>query len=417
MAGPVADGARLALILVVVAVCALFLPRLWETAFGEAVAPTHLLYSPVRDAFVFREHHGHHDFVYGDTAGDVFDREAFERSLPFIYHRNMAVWGLLPVEIDGRTFDTDAIRQELRVLQLKPRELQGRSPAIAVHPLLESRPGRARLVFPEDVFRMTADRMEFLNVDTNTVDERLTRLFTEALVEAGFRFPARLIEGKPTILKPYDAGWLMVDATGAVFHVVRADGLPQVVRTSIPANLGIRALELSEAEDRRFLGLLVTADDRIALIRQADYGLVFLPAAGYAPERMDYKVVFTPLHRTVVYGDDAMVTAVAMTRDFVPIARHTRAVPGAGDMLHARVARALFPFTLSLEDPTSGFLRWRADHHGWSGLIGTAGALVVLAVVARVRRWQGPRLWPDAVLVAAAGVFGLIAALAVPRTR
>ncbi|TCO70079.1 uncharacterized protein DUF4857 [Rhodovulum euryhalinum] len=54
----------------------------------------------------------------------------------------------------------------------------------------------------------TADAMVFLNVDTLTPDPDLTARFTAALRAQGFVFPARLVAGKQTILKPWDAGAL-----------------------------------------------------------------------------------------------------------------------------------------------------------------------------------------------------------------
>jgi len=407
----------LALTLLVTLLTAVAVPRLYDLAFAVDVEPTHLFYSPTRKAFVYREHRGDHNFTYADEHGATFDRQTFETQIPFIYYRNMDLWGLLPLEIDGRTFDKAAMRDSRQVFELKPREITGRSPAIPVYPLLESNPGQARLRFPEDVFRMTADRMEFLNVDTNRIDPDRTALFTTALTARGFTFPARLVAGKPTILKPFDEGYLIVDATGAVFHVKRVDGRPDVVRTSIPADLGIRHIKVMENERRQILGMVLTEDDRLFLLRAADYGLIPLPTEGYAPDRMDYKLLINPVHPTAVYGDETQVRGVAMTPDFTPIASYQRPVPGTRGLLYDDVARALFPFTLSLDDRTSGFLTWRVERHGGPALIGILGSLLAVLVLARVRRAGWRTVLPSLVLVAVTGIFGLMATLLVPWPR
>ncbi len=409
--------ARLSLSLVVLVVIAIALPKLYDLVFGVEVSRTHLFYSPVAKTFVFREHHGDHDFVYADSAGRTFDRKTFETRIPFIYYKNMDIWGLLPLTIDGTTYDRAAMRDSRHVLELKPREIADRRPEIAVYPLLESNPGRARLTFPEDVFRMTGEEMAFLNVDTNRVDADLTARFTGALTAAGFRFPARLAAGKPTILKPFDEGYFLVDATGAVFHMKRVDGAPVVVRTPIPTDLGIRHIKVSENALRRFYGLVLAADGRIFLLSYDDYRLVPLPSEGYDPDRMAYKLILNPVHPTAVFDDARTISAVAMTPDFAPVARHDRPVPGTRDMLHHRVARILFPFVLDLDDTGGGYLTWRLEHHGGSGLIGIAGALAVVLLLLRWRGTPWRRAWPEVALVAAGGVFGLAAVLALPPRR
>jgi hypothetical protein len=407
----------LALVLLVTLLAAVALPRLYDLAFAPDVEPTHLFYSPIRKAFVFREHRGGHDFTYADEHGETFDRQTFEQQIPFIYYRNMDLWGLLPLTIDGRTFTKDTIRDARQVFELKAREIVDRAPGIAIYPLLESNPGRARLRFPEDVFRMTDTRMEFLNVDTNRVDPGLTVRFTNALTAEGFTFPARLVAGKPTILKPFDQGYLIVDATGAVFHVMRVNGQPRVVRTSIAPETGrtIHHIKVTENERREIRALVLTTDNRLFLMRWDDYGLIPLPTQAYEPDRMDYKLLVNPITPTAVYGDGTVVHAAALTPDFEVLDTYSRPVPGVIGLPHDRIARALFPFRLTLEDEGAGaYLSWDLRPSGWTGLLGIGASLLILLVLAR--RWgAGWRaIWPNALLVALTGVFGLAAALLVP---
>ncbi len=408
---------RFAFAALVMLVLAIAVPAAYTLVFGVEVAPTQLFYSPVRKAFVFREHHGAHDFIYADQHGERFDRRTFETQIPFIYYRNMDLWGLLPITLDGQTFDAVTMRDTRQILELAPREIRDRRPEIDVYPLLEANPGRARLQFPEDVFRMTADAMEFLNVDTNTVDTDLTTRFTMALTAAGFAFPAGLVAGKPTILKPLDEGYFLVDAAGAVFHVKRVDGRPQVVRTPIPTDLGIRHIKVSETRSRAFYGLLLTDDARLFLITYDAYRLVPLPVESYDPDRMAYKLLLNPMQATAVFGDEAMIHAVAMTRDFQPFDRYARPVPGTADMVYARLARWLFPYTVHLDEHNGGYLTWRLTDHGWTGVAGIGIALLTLLAVERWRRSPWRAQWPKLVLVVAGGLFGLLACLLLPERR
>ena len=408
---------RLAMLVLVTVLAAIGLPRLHALVFAVDAAPTHLFYSPVEKAFVFREHRGGHDFTYGDQHGATFDRRAFETRIPFIYYKNMDLWGLLPLTIDGRSFDLQTIRDERQVLELKAREIADRRPGIAVYPLIESNPGRARLRFPEDVFRMTPDAMEFLNVDTNTVDPALTARFTGALLAAGFTFPARLVAGRPTILKPFDDGYLMVDAEGVVFHVRRVDGEPVVVRTAVPTDLDIRHIKVIESQRREVRALVLGHDDRLWLMRYDDYGLVPLPTRGYDPDRMDYKILLNPIHATAVYGDGEMTHAVAMGLDFVPLADYTRPTPPPVRVPGAWLADAAAPVSLDLADPDGTYLVWTARGHGLLGLAGVAFAYAGLVLLARRRRVGLRRMLPAFLLALPFGAYALLAACVVPDGR
>ena len=389
-------------------------PRLVDLAFAVEAEPTDLFFSPVSESFVFREHRGGHDFVYGDSTGATFDRRTFETRIPFIYYRNMELWGLLPLELQGERFDATAIRANRQVFELKPRELVDRRPSIAVYPLLEANPGRARLRFPEDVFRFTADAMEFVNVDTNRVDPELTARFTAALRYAGFAFPARGVFGRPTILKPFDDGWFVVDDTGVVFHLRRVDGAPDIERTPIPTDLPVRHIKVVENERREIRALLLTEDGRLFAVAYDDYRLIPLPSAGYAPDRMAYKLLMNPLYATAVYADAHATKAVAMTRDFDPIAAYTRPAPATDGGAVSTFTAVAFPWTLSLDDANGPYLAWRVQWSGPLGALGLALALAITLALARLRRATRAATLPRLALVALVGPPGLAAVAATP---
>lgn len=406
----------LASVLLLTTLSAIALPKLYATVFARDIAPTYLFFSPVAKTFLFREHHGDHNFIHGSADGDLYERRDFEQLLPFMYHRNMELWGLLPLDIDGQTFDRDAIRDALQVFELKAREIADRGPDLPVYALFDAAPGRAGLSFPEDVFRLARSRIEFIAVDVNRIDERLTERFTNALRAAGFVFPARLVAGRQTILKPYDAGVFLVDAEGAVFHLRREADEPEVTRTPIPRDLGIRHIKIVENARRDLLGLILTESGGIFLLTMPDYRLVELPTQGYDPDRMDYRLVVNPVNPTATFGIE-IVHGIAMTPDFQPIADYMRAAPDAGTTPEAWFARALFPFVLSLDDAGGPHLRWRIEWSGWPALIGIALSLAAFTAVVRLRRASLRNAIPGGVIVAFTGVFGLIAVTASPWLR
>lgn len=414
--------ANAALVVLAVLVMAVYLPMLYGKLFFDRVEKTHLFYSPVTHRFIFMEkivgpippeslakaedHHA--ETAYRDQDGAWYTRVEFEKRLPFIYYKNMELWGLLPLHLDGQELDKAAIKKNRQVLELKTNDIGPDSTQTPLWPLLESKPGMARLVFPEDRFRMTAHAMQFINADTNTEDKKLTALFTQALKENGFAFPARSVNGKFTILKPFDEGVFLVDADHRVFHVKRQEGLPVVVKTPIDPTLETRHIKISENRRREYYGLLLAGDGSLHLLTCDNYLLVRLPLADYDPDHMDFKLLVNPLFRTAVYSDEINIRAVAMSTDYQPIARFEHRMSKAKKTAAQQVHEALFPFTVQLKQKGGGYLSLPVGTGGIFSLMGMMGSLVLFTIWRYVRRRRLPHLI-EACLVALTGIYGLIA--------
>lgn len=414
--------ATIVLTVLTVIVSAVYLPTLYERLFFKRIEKTHLLFSPVTKRFIYKEkivgsvplevrqksedHHA--EIAYRDADGTYYSRVEFEKRLPFIYYKNMELWGLLPLRLGGHEFGKHAIKRNRQVLELKPNEINGRRPQTPLWPLLESNPGQARLVFPEDRFRMTAHAMEFINADVNAVDRDLTALFTQALKAEGFVFPARSVNGKFTILKPFDEGVFLVDAEYTVFHVRRRDGKPVVVKTPIDPALKTRHIKITENRRREYYGLLLAQSGELYLLTYDHYHLVPLPLDHYDPDGMDFKLIVNPLFRTAVYSDERIIRAVAMNSDYQPIARYEHRMSRAKTTAAQQVHEALFPFSLHLKEKGGGYLNLSAQMGGFLSLVGMAVSLVCFTVWCRVRWRRLPRT-AEAAFVLLTGIYGLMA--------
>lgn len=408
-------------ILLIVFLSAVYLPMIYRAVFFKDVEKTHLFYSPVLKDFIYKERivgpvpdavrekaEDHHaGILYQTRKGEILSRMEFEKRLPFIFYKNMDIWGLLPIQLDGRTFDKAAMKSGRRVMELKSAHISGKFPETRVWPLLESNPGQARLVFPEDRFRMTDRRMEFINADVNRVDEDLTRTFTRALTDSGFVFPARSVNGRFTVLKSFDEGVFLVDHDYRVFHVKRVDGKPWVIQTPISPSIQPRQINISESKEKEYYGLLLDHQGRVHLVSYDNYRLIPLPLAGYHPSAMDLKLIFNPLYVTAVYSDEMTIHAVAMDRDFNLLARVSHIMSRATTTRVRQTYAALFPFVVQFQSPNSGFMSFAVSCSGFSGLIGIGLSLLIYGVWMR-RRLRRIRIWP-VLLIAVSGIYGLTA--------
>jgi hypothetical protein len=115
---------------------------LYAKLFYKPMEKTHLLHSPVTQEFIYKEkivgaiapdamekaedHHA--KIAYCDADGSYYSRVGFEKNPPFIYYKNMELWGLMPLKLNGRNFDKQTIKANRRVLELKAGDINERRP-------------------------------------------------------------------------------------------------------------------------------------------------------------------------------------------------------------------------------------------------------------------------------------------------
>lgn len=426
--------ARFCICLPAIAVLAWALPALYDTALLKPLDKTHIFYSPVLKQCIYTEQirgydaqaaeksEGHHaDIVYKDEKGRYYDRLAFEAALPFIYFRNMEMRGLLPLNLEGRILDRPAIERARRVLELPSRHLDGKRPPQNTLPLLEANPGQAALLYPTDRFRLTAQGMDFIHADTNAPETNLARIFTSALAEQGFLFPARHVGGNFTTFKPYESGIFLVDAQGRLFHLLRRDGRPQIRKPPLPEGLVPRHVLVSESRERLWLGLLLDSQDRLWLIRQDDLALIGLNVPDYRPDSMDCKLIFDPLYVTVVTSDASRVRATVFDLPpadtphgeiHEPFHSFSHSMSRAAESWQSNLSATLFPFRLIFGSEDSALLLPHiAFSRHWS-----RNALPFCLVLAALyafslhrSSFSRARLLAEATLVLAAGIHALLA--------
>ena len=413
--------ASICFVSMVIFLASLYLPMLYSKIFFDDIEKTHLFYSPVAKDFIFKERvvgpipdavrekaEDHHASIsYQKSNGEYISRVEFEKLLPFIFYKNMEIWGLLPLELDNQTFTKSRIKQNRRVLELKSEYIFGNGPQTKVWPLLESNPGQARLVFPDDRFRMTDSAMEFINADFNRVDPVLTEKFTSALKENGFVFPARSVNGKFTVLKPFDEGLFIVDNQYRVFHVKRVDNQPQVIKTPIDPSLKTRHIQVSENKKRLYYGMLLDGAGNIFLLSYDNYHLTPLPLKNYDPDRMDLKLIFNPLYVTAVYSDHEQIYAVAMDSSFGFINEFSHRMSRSNVTLARKVYKAVFPFSFSFDTHSSGFLTLGFECNGFAGIWGILACILIYIVKNRIIQ-RRTRLLPT-LMIAFTGIYGFAA--------
>ena len=408
---------RYASLLLAVFVLSVWLPQLHNMLFEYRFGKTHMFYSPVLKQFVHKELLGEgHKFVYRDQSGKDYSREEFEALIPFIYYKNMELWGKLPLELDGERYDKSTIRAARQVLELKPVDLRDHSPRIQLFPLLESNPGRARLSFPENVFRPD-DKLTFINSDYNILDNELTGSFGTALNDAGFVYPAKAVFGRVSILKAFDAGYFLKDSKDQLFHLMKVDGVPKVEQIALPDGLVLRHLSVAENKRRELLGIMLDEAGKIYLLGYGDYRIIPLDLPDYAPDSMELKIIFNPIYRTAIYSDNETIHAVVMDKAFKPIDHHARTMAMARPRVSDTIWKVATPFALPLRSDTSRYLSLMPELHGWLAILGNLIAVGLAYLFLKRRGVTVRRARFDLGLTAMTGLYGLIAICLLPPEK
>lgn len=408
--------ARYSFILLTILVLSVYLPKLFDLAFDRQGEKTHLFFSAVNNKFIWSENvpdeeeselsEKHHaQFVLQDEDGNRYSRQDFEKLLPFIYFRNMELWGLLPMEIGGVTYTTDNIRERRLVLEMKPTELPGHFPTDGLYPLIESVPDEVRITLPENRFRIGRE-MEFVDADFNRRDDRLTKLYTDALTEAGFVFPGKFAGGRSIVLKPFDEGVFLTDKNGTLFHVKRVQGEPHVVKTGVKTESGVRFIKVIENSLREIYGLVLTYDGKISLLSYDNYRLIPLDLEGYDPETMDFKIISDPVHNTVTYSDNEIIRAVAFDRDYNPIRSYEHIMQGTAPSKMQELFTYAVPFRVDMKNENSLFLSFHPTFFPAGFFISGIFSLAVYIILRRRKANAA-----DAAFVFLTGVYGLAAVL------
>ncbi len=428
-------AALLCLTLMSVLILSWGLPQLYDMALLKSLDKTHAFFSPVLKKFIYTEQvhgedekaaqksDGHHaDIVYKDEDGGYHDRLEFEAALPFIYFRNMEARGLLPVRLEGRILQREDIERSRRVLELPARQLDGKGPAREYLPLLEADPGQVALVYPDDRFRLTATGMQFLNADSNTPDQGLSRRFTDALLAAGFRFPARHVGGNFTTFKPYEGGVFLVDGTGALFHLLRYHDQPRVTAVPLPSGVTPRHVLVSESRERRWLGLMLDDEKTVWLMKELGAGqppaLMPLSKPHYELDIMYSKVIFDPLYLTAVVSDATHLHAAVYRRPqaltdtpLLPLRTFSHHMSRAQRVWQHHLADTIFPFRLTFtHEDRESFSPEITLSPRWASLALPFCLVVALLHglrLARRHELTGSR-WLEVGMILGGGIFSLI---------
>lgn len=321
------------------------------------------LYSCMTDGFVMRDYRDGNPICYDETGRTYSERE-FDSVLPLFYYRQLLADGRQPDTLRGVALTPQVVSLQSFMFRSYPSDLNKVKPKL--YPLLEAMSGRVDLQMPPDVFRM-GERIEFIDMATNRVDESKSERFTQALLVKGFSFPATYVQGNPTTRKEYDEGYMLLDRDGKLFHLETATWktlctLCRITRQCTDYRyFRYRIFESSQ------LCLLSDSAHRMYLLTNPGYELKQLPIDRFDPRTEEIMIIADLFHWTVCVSGDRG------TRYYAVDANDYSLCGTLSDPSEVRwtekVAKWVFPFELSFTSYDDEYVYPRLTNFSVSALV------------------------------------------------
>lgn len=353
------------------------LPWAWHFLFAKPGSYPFTIYSCVAHQFVAMDRSGGSVAYLGED-GTIYTEKQFDSILPTLYNRQLVSDGRFPAQINGVEIDNRTLQIEKFMFRHKPSDINVKRPGL--YPLFEGMSGRVDLQMPGDVFRMS-NRMEFVDMEENQVNEERSQRFTQALLDKGFHFPAGVIAGDQNVRKEYDEGYLMTDREGQMFHVKRLKDRPFVRNTEI-SGVKVKYIFPTTFRNRRFYGFVSDEDQNFYVLNAKTYELKSLPIPALNPEKETITIFGDPFYWTVqVLGEDGLKIYAIDANDYSLVA--TKVIP-AEESQTAKIGKYIFPAELSFTVSTDQYVWLRFTDFSWWGTILWA-LLITGYIVMKVR--------------------------------
>lgn len=366
----------------------------------ERVSAPFTLYSEVVHEFASLEPMGQKDIRYFDHSGRTYSETEFDSILPSFYYRQLMMDNRMPDSINGTAVDPEELRRAGFIFRSMPSEINKNSPAL--YPLLESLPKRVDLEMPDDMFRITKDGIQFIDMASNTILDRKSERFNSVMREKAVDFPIRYIAGNPTNRKDYDEGYFFVDSSDKLYHLKQMCGRPFVRRISTPPGMYIAQIFVTEYPSRSTFAFITDAEHNFYTLSRPDYRLrqVGLPPIDLA--KQEITIIGNAYYWTVTYDSER-------GEEYSAIDAHT--LEQVDSLLFERKAtrvselsKYLFPFTTAFIGFEHSYFQPKVTDLSIRAIPLGAILALIFCIAYRKKETSGDLIWKSICIL----IFGLL---------
>ena len=396
---------RYFLVIIAIIGFTIVIPKSYWMAFEKPIRSPFVIYSCIdNDFMITRSGNG---IKRTNAKGESFTREEFEQKLPFLYTRQLLMNGTMPDSIKGFEMDMHEISARRSTFRIRPKDIH--SPMPTLYPLFESQSGRANLEMPLDFLRITW-RMEFLDAESNKVNEEKSRMFSAVLYKQGFKFPAKSINGLPTTRKSCDEGYLVIDSEDQLFHIKLVKGKPFVKKVDVPEGLKFKFVSCVDFKNKEYYAYLFSTDNSVYILTQYDYVLTKFPIENINPDLNEIRIYGDFFNFNVISVGDGFMKSEVLDRDYNLVDEYSETWQVRNERAEGKVAQFLFPAQIKLTNKNSGFVKFFFEaNKSINWLILSLVFIVIHFIILKRRKVKFPKHIIDFGIIAITGVFGFIA--------
>ncbi len=396
---------RYFLVIIAIIGFAIALPKLYWVAFAQPIRAPFIQYSCIDNDFVLIR--SEDEVVRTNSKGETFTREEYENKLPLMYTRQLLMNNTMPDSINGVEMDMHEISTNRSTFRVRPREIHAPQPTL--FPLFESQSGRANLEMPTDFFRITW-RMEFIDAESNKVDEEKSRMFSAVLYNRGFKFPAKSINGLPTTRKSCDEGYLVIDSDDQLFQVKMIKGKPFVEKVKLPDGLKFSWISCVDFKDKLYYAYLFSTDNNVYVLTQYDYQMVRLDVENINPEENEIRIYGDLFNYNIISTGEGEITSQVLNKEYKKVDEYQETWPVRYERTEGKVAQFLFPAQLKMSDSNSSFVRFFFEaNKSFTWILLSLLLMAAQFVIIKKRKENIKNQLVDFGIIAVTGIFGFIA--------
>jgi len=404
---------RYILILIGIVVISFSIPKLYWTIFEKVPVSPSVFYSCTLNDFIIvgSGKAGQGEKIDGN--GKIYTNAEYEKNMPLMFFRQLMVDGSMPDSINGVKLEPMVINKSNSFYRYTPKKIF--SPVPTLYPLFEAESGKVNLAMPEDFFRI-AGRMEFIAAKTNKIDEAKSELFTKALKDEGFIFPAGIIAGLPTTRKSKDEGYFVTDNENKLFHIKMIKGQPFVASIKTPEDLDIVFIECVDLRNSEFYCYVFTRSKGIYVVMDEVYDLQRFPVENFDPLRHSARFSCDLFNKCITAGGDNWIKCTAIDDMYEIVDTYEESWPGKYERTEGKVFASLFPFEISLKSEDSSFIGFNflmSPGLIWIIINIVLTALAAFLIVRKNGSMKGSIV--DLAITAVTGIYGFLAILIFPN--
>jgi len=271
----------------------------------------YIFYSNIINDFVYQKNYGKHKFEYGIKNSSSFSRAIYESYLPFVYWRNLDIQGKLPLDINKNIYSKKIIKTSRLGFSYHPEFLKDLE--VNLYPLFNPLSHKGMIKYPEEMFIISSNGAVVYNFDEG-VSQKLTQELNIKLLNNNFSFPAKHIWGKPTNMKPFDKGYLVLDNKSNLFNIQRDNSIIRVIKVNYPKNINLKFMKISENKQKKLAGYAIDSQSNFYLLDwNFNFNKIDLPNFDY--KKMKLKLISNPINYLIRYDDSSSYYAVSFKKN------------------------------------------------------------------------------------------------------